>query len=71
MSKNIHTPREELVCGKLDKLKANMIQIANLGSVGQIGIDMLYMIDDVRHDCERMEAKLIARKQEADKQAQR
>lgn len=65
MPKDIRTPRDELVCGKLDKLQEYVRQVACLSTVGQIGIDMVYLIDDIRHDCERMELKLIQRKQEA------
>ena len=56
MPKNIHTPRDELVCGKLDTLED---RLRELGLV-----DLLYLSADIRHDCERMEAKLASRKHE-------
>lgn len=56
MSKNIHTPREELVCGKIDKLEDHL---------AKLGIsDLAYLISEIRNDCERMEAKLADRKKE-------
>ena len=61
MSKNIFTPRDELVCGKIDKSE----QIAkSLGS-----FDLIDLLHDIRFDCERMEQKLIFRKEEAKEQA--
>ena len=61
MPKNIFTPRDELVCGKLDKAE----QIAkSLGS-----LDLIDLLHDIRFDCERMEQKLISRKEEAKEQA--
>ena len=57
MPKNIFTPRDELVCGKIDKSE----QIAkSLGS-----LDLIDLLHDIRFDCERMEQKLISRKEEA------
>ena len=61
MPKNIFTPRDELVCGKIDKSE----QIAkSLGS-----LDLIDLLHDIRFDCERMEQKLISRKEEAKEQA--
>ena len=61
MPKNIFTPRDELVCGKIDKSE----QIAkSLGS-----LDLIDLLHDIRFDCERMEQKLISRKEEAEEQA--
>ncbi|MCK9616086.1 MAG: hypothetical protein M0R48_11460 [Candidatus Omnitrophica bacterium] len=61
MPKNIFTPRDELVCGKLDKAE----QIAkSLGS-----LDLIDLLHDIRFYCERMEQKLISRKKEAEEQA--
>lgn len=57
MPKTINTPREELICGKLDLL-ADLIKEGNK-------VDAMYLIEDIRHDAIRMEAKLIIRKQEA------
>jgi len=61
MPKNIFTPRDELVCGKIDRAE----QIAkSLGS-----LDLIDLLHDIRFDCERMEQKLISRKEEAKEQA--
>lgn len=58
MPKSINTPRHQLICGKLDLLivaiKENRIA------------DALDLVDCIRYDAERMEAKLIIRKQEAE-----
>ena len=59
MPKNIHTPRDELVCGKLDVLE---VRLRELGHE-----DLLYLTADIRRDCEHMEAKLIRRKDEAER----
>ena len=56
MHKNIYTPREQLVCGKLDVLE-DELRILGL-------VDLLDLAASIRHDCERMEAKLVARKDE-------
>ncbi len=58
MPKNIHTPRDELICGKLDR----MMDIAR----DYNSCDMAELIHLIRHDAERMEQKLISRKQEAE-----
>jgi len=57
MPKTIDTPRDELICGKLDLL-TDLIKKGNV-------VDAIYLIDDIRFDAQRMEAKLIIRKQEA------
>lgn len=57
--KTINTPRDEFVCGKLDLLEE---KLRLLGLV-----ELLYITGDIRHDCERMEAKLASRKTEAEK----
>ena len=57
MPKTIHTPRDELVCGKLDLLED---RLRELGLV-----ECLHLAGDIRHDCERMEAKLVERKNAA------
>ena len=56
--KTINTPRDDLVCGKLDVLED---KIRALGLV-----ELLYITGDIRHDCERMEAKLVLRKHEVE-----
>ena len=59
MPKTIYTPREELVCGKLDVLEDMSRKLHS--------VEMLYTLADVRHDCERMEMKLVSRKDEVAK----
>lgn len=56
MPKTINTPRDELICGKLDLL-ATLIKEDNK-------VDAMYLIEDIRHDAQKMEAKLIARKKQ-------
>jgi len=69
MPKNINTPREELVCGKLDRLMELVVEIQRKHFMkpdndSSITTNMAYLIRDIRHDCERMEQKLISRKEE-------
>lgn len=59
MPKTIYTPREELVCGKLDVLEDMARKLQS--------VEMLDLLRDVRHDCERMEAKLVSRKDEVER----
>ena len=54
--KTISTPRDELVCGKLDSLELYLQEIG--------AVDLIYLVNEIRHDCERMEAKLVSRKLE-------
>ena len=56
MPKTVHTPRAELVCGKLDLLEDKLRELELL--------ECLYIVSDVRHDCMRMEHKLLERKDE-------
>jgi hypothetical protein len=56
--KTIYTPREELVCGKLDTLEDL------LRDIGEQAIPCLYLTADIRRDAQRMEQKLISRKEE-------
>lgn len=61
MPKNIFTPRNELVCGKLDSAETIAVSLEN--------IELINLLHDIRFDCERMEQKLISRKEEAKEQA--
>jgi hypothetical protein len=54
--KTINTPREELICGKID-LIITLIQNNNL-------LNALEIINYIRDDAEKMEQKLISRKKE-------
>ena len=60
MPKNIFTPRNELVCGKLDSAETIAVSLEN--------IELIDLLKDIRFDCERMEQKLISRKEEAEEQ---
>ncbi len=57
MPKTINTPREELICGKLDFLLKAVIAGEKFTAID--------LINSIRTDAERMERKLIMRKQEA------
>jgi len=56
MPKTVWTPRDELVCGKLDRAYEIAIRFES--------IELLDLLADIRHDCERMEQKLISRKEQ-------
>lgn len=67
VSKTPHTPREDLVCGKLDMVES-MVKFLSGGEIHDVDlVAILDVLSDIRHDCQRMEAKLIQRKQEARK----
>ena len=57
MPKTVNTPREELICGKLDLLTTAIIEDRKF--------DAIDLVNDIRNDAQRMEAKLIIRKKEA------
>ena len=61
MPKNIFTPRNELVCGKLDSAETIAVSLEN--------IELIDLLKDIRFDCERMEQKLISRKEQAEEQS--
>ncbi len=56
MPKTIHTPRDELICGKI----GYATKIAQ--SIGNVRI--INILNDILHDAERMEQALIRRKEE-------
>ena len=61
MPKTINTPRDELICGKLDRAIVLLTGIEK----GEKGIvDLAYCLHDIRRDADRMEAALIRRKDE-------
>jgi hypothetical protein len=61
MPKTIHTPRDELICGKIDKALEHLRDIEE----GENGIvELAFCLHAIRHDAERMEAALIRRKDE-------
>jgi len=55
--KTVNTPRDELICGAIDRAED---LARGLGSV-----ELMYELARIRHDAERMEAKLVSRKIEA------
>lgn len=57
MKKDQFTPRDELICGKLDLLTDKVIEGDKIGCID--------LINSIRNDAERMEQKLIMRKREA------
>lgn len=61
MPKTIHTPRDELICGKLDRA-LELLQGIERGDKGIV--DLAFTLHAIRHDAERMEAKLASRKEE-------
>jgi len=58
MPKNINTPREELICGKLDYLTKAVIAGDKFTAID--------LINSIRIDAEKMEQKLIMRKHEVE-----
>lgn len=69
MSKTIHTPCTELVCGKLDLVGEELQHLGQFKSTQAAAIRLLDLAGDIQHDCERMEAKLIIRKDESEEAA--
>jgi hypothetical protein len=69
MPKTIYTPRDELVCVKLDIAESMIQQLAISSNVHDIDIAaILDVLKDIRDDCQRMEAKLIQRKIEIEQE---
>lgn len=59
MPKTIHTPRDELICGKVDRALELLHEI----ECGKPAItELAFILYAIQHDAERMEAKLISRK---------
>lgn len=56
MPKTPYSPRNELICGKLDEAHRMAVE---LGSV-----QLVEILSNIRHDAERMEQKLISRKEQ-------
>lgn len=65
MPKNIHSPREDLVCGKLDEVFKELSHLGQFKANTDAVVRIVHTLADIKHDCERMEQKLITRKQEA------
>lgn len=58
MPKTIHTPRDELICGAIDRAE-DFVRERDL-------VNVMYELATIRSHAERMEAKLVTRKAEAD-----
>ena len=56
MPKTIHTPRDELICGKIDEALAHAKPWRD--------VKFIYLLEEIRKDAERMEAALVRRKDE-------
>jgi len=54
--KDVNTPRNELICGKIDAC----IEAVQKGKL----VDAIDYLGDIRYDAQRMEQKLIARKKQ-------
>jgi hypothetical protein len=65
--KTIFTPRDELVCGKLDKIQTELQKLGAIPDIKYRIARLLYTLNEIRYDCERMESKLIERKVEVKK----
>jgi len=61
MPKNEFTPRNELICGKIEGL-AMYVKVLPLSDIEKLTI--IEVLQDIQHDAERMEAKLVLRKQQ-------
>lgn len=55
MPKTIHTPRDELICGKID---AALVHARD--------VKFIDLLEDIRNDAARMEAALVRRKDEVE-----
>lgn len=63
MPKTINTPREELVCGKIEELMDVLVQAGLISAID--------LLKDIQHDCNRMEQGLIRRKEQVAKLSMR
>jgi hypothetical protein len=66
MPKDIFSKREDLVCGKLDKL-FDLFELLIMEKINPYTLEMeaKILIYSIRGDVKRMEKKLISRKEEA------
>lgn len=63
MPKTVFSKREDFICGKVDDL---VIDIEILDITNELKEYLITKIYDIQHDAQRMENKLIFRKQEAE-----
>ena len=58
MPKTIYTPRDELICGKIDAANEIAIKLKS--------VELVDLLAAIRFDAERMEQKLFQRKNQAE-----
>ena len=63
MPKTVFSKREDFICGKVEDL---VIDIKRLNIPDELKVNLITKIYDIQHDAQRMENKLIFRKQEAE-----
>jgi hypothetical protein len=63
MPKTVFSKREDFICGKVDDL---VIDIKILNITDELKEYLIAKIYDIQHDAQRMENKLIFRRQEAE-----
>lgn len=63
MPKTIHTPRDELICGKLDKARE---LVAKIETLNEGYVDLIHILFEIEQDAQRMENALIRRKYEVE-----
>lgn len=61
--KNQNTPRDELVCGKIDRAIDAVISLQHHTNKNDL-VMIIDLLNAIRHDCQRMELKLVLRKDE-------
>ena len=59
MLKTIYTPRDELVCDKMDVLHDKLILLSELKANEKLVRDCINLLLDMSYDVARMEQKLI------------
>jgi len=59
MLKTIYTPRDELVCDKMDVLHDKLILLSELKANEKLVRDCINLLLDMSYDVTRMEQKLI------------
>jgi len=63
MPKNVFSKREDLICGKIEflveEIKSKITDVT-------VKISFIEQLHEIQHDAQRMENKLIFRKQEAE-----
>jgi hypothetical protein len=63
MPKTVFSKRQDLICGKIENL-VSKIKILKLSDIEKVY--MIEILNDIQNDAQRMEDKLVFRKQEAE-----